>query len=729
MATGAKKEYSMGYIIGAQLKSSFPKAFKDVEKQLLASKKAFNNAKSAWGDFAANAGKLVVGVTGTAAGIGAAVWKMADDIAMTGDQAAKTAKRIKMDAETYQELQYAFQQCGLGADEFAGMMTRLNGRLINANKTAKSMEDFGEATGLDAKKLAQAKPEDQIAIIADYLNNLEDPIQKDAVAMELFGKSALEMQRVLEMGSDGIEALRKEAVKTGNVISNEVAAQAEEYASMKQRLTATISGIKVQLFSKLIPSFTEAFGDIAERLQSVDWAAWGEKIAGWVRDAVPKIRELAEKIGEFIGKIWNGIQAVKDFVGGWDKLAMIIGGILAFKTALSGIVAVINTVIAIKKAWAAIQAVVNAVMSANPIGLIIIAIVALIAIVVLLIKNWDKVKEVAGKVWDAIVGFVKGAVEKIKGFFAGVIDWVKTNWKAIVAFVINPFSGIFKYLYDNFEGFRNFVDNVVENIKAFFIGLWENIKGGVLAFVDAVVGFFTGLYADWVDIISALKEFFTGIWETVKAGVMEFIDAVIGFFAGFIEGIQEIIGRITGFFSDAWDKAKKLAKDFIDGVIKIFKPLTDLVENIGGFIKNIFGGKKTLEVDVKTVGDTAGALEGHARGGIFTRPHIARIAEAGAAEAVVPIKNDDSSRGIWEKAGQMAGFAQSPAGMSASSFGGLSVPVQVDIKVDGAADAETANRLKQAGADIGKQVRDMIYKTVPKVLDEMERGRMRTSFS
>ena len=360
-----KKEYSLGFIIGAQLKSSFPKAFKNVEKQLSATKKAVKDAGKAWADFGKNAAKLVAGLTTAAVGAGTAVWKAVDSIAASGDRAAKNAAKLSMSTEAYQELEYAFGHAGMSADEFYSSMLKLESSLTEAAYSEEKAKEWAEAFGLSAEKLKNMSPEQRIERLADYFNALEDPIVKDKMAMEMFGESGIEMTAILGMGSKGIQDLRKEASETGNVLSGEVAKQAEAYEDAKDRMKNAFNGIKVQLFSGLLPVFTNVFGQISNWVQGVDWAAWGDKITGWVQDAIPKLQDLAARVGEFIGKIWEGIQTVKDFVGGWENLGKIILGLLSLKTAISGVVAVGKTITAVGHIIG---------MLASPVGWVILAI-------------------------------------------------------------------------------------------------------------------------------------------------------------------------------------------------------------------------------------------------------------------------------------------------------------------------------------------------------------------
>ncbi len=622
---GNKKEYSLGFTIGAQLKASFASTFKNVEKQLKSAQTAVKNCKDAWATFGGNAVKLVTGLSTAAAGAAAAVWKVTDSVGENAVAVGRNAARLNMSVEEFQKLRYAFKTAGVGGDEFLDVMTKLDDKLVTIASDGKATRNWGKEFGLDAQKLVALSPEDRIKALADHLNGLEDPVERGRLALELFGEKGAEMGRVLEMGSAGINEAGRQFVETGNMISEETTKQADKYAELKGALTEAVDGIKLQLTTGLLPVFTDVFARISTWIQGVDWADWGEKVAGWVTETLPKVYEIATSIGDFISKIANGIVAVKDFVGGWKNLAKIIGGMMAAKTAISGIIAVVKTVTAMFNPW-------------------VLAITVVIAIIALLVANWDKVKEIVRNVAAAVYGFIAQMGEAIAGVIEGIIVW------------------------------------------------WNNLKTRVIEIATAISDW-------WNEKIAAIQEFFVGLWEAVTEGVSAFVESVTGFFTGLWEGIVSIIEPIVGFFSGIWDKVKSTVKGFVEKVLGIFQPIADFFSSIGDWIGKIFGGKKTMTVDVQTIGDAAVAdIPGHAAGGIFTRPHFAQIAEGGDAEAVVPINNRPASRGIWEAAGRMAGFSRGTGGTPTS----VSIPVNVNIT--GNADAETVRGLRGAAASISADV-------------------------
>lgn len=151
----------------------------------------------------------------------------------------------------------------------------------------------------------------------------------------------------------------------------------------------------------------------------------------------------------------------------------------------------------------------------SPITLVIAAIGALIAIIYLLIKNWDAVKEAASKCWDWIVQKWKGASEWFKNviltplmtrwntFWTGVKTgasnaWTNLQniWSGCVGWfkstIISPVGSAFKGLW---EGIKSFLTNPLEGIKTMF----RNAFNWIIGKVNAVIGGLNKIkMPDWV---------------------------------------------------------------------------------------------------------------------------------------------------------------------------------------------------------------------------------------
>lgn len=175
-------------------------------------------------------------------------------------------------------------------------------------------------------------------------------------------------------------------------------------------------------------------------------------IATFAGKVVEKIIEFATQtpVLNTLKGIVNGISKVFQFLG---KHIGVVGDILVgVGTFLLTLTGIIKTVTAVSKAWSFVQLIVNSGLLACPITWIVLGIAALIAIIVVLVKNWDKVKAAAVNCWN-----------KIKEAWGIASAWLDEK-------VIQPIK-------DAFQGAWDFVTGLWGGITDFFSGLWDGIKG------------------------------------------------------------------------------------------------------------------------------------------------------------------------------------------------------------------------------------------------------------
>ena len=291
-----------------------------------------------------------------------------------------------------------------------------------------------------------------------------------------------------------------------------------------------------------------------------------------------KMAEMAEKLEplitkgkmfllEVLEKISPALQWAIDNMNILAPIVMtFVGGLLAMGIA-GKIASFINTIKTLQTAFAAL----NITMSLNPIGLVIAAVVALIAIFATLWVKCEGFRNFVTEWFNKIVDFVKnnwqdmllmlvnpfaGAFNMLynncEGFRNFIDKWVniiknffKENWEALLLMLVNPFAGAFKLLYDNCEGFRNFVDKWVKIIKDFFVNGFNNIK-------DKVVSTFTNLKNSAVNIVTSIKDGIVDRFNSLKNSVTTIFNNVKNAITKPIETARDIIrgivDKIKGFF-------------------------------------------------------------------------------------------------------------------------------------------------------------------------------------
>ena len=312
------------------------------------------------------------------------------------------------------------------------------------------------------------------------------------------------------------------------------------------------------------------------------------------------------------------------------------------------------------KIFAGAQKILNLVMTANPIGIIIAAVVALGTVFVLLYKKCEPFRN-----------FINGIGAGIKKGFLAVIDFFKTNWQSILLFAINPFVGIAKILYDHCEGFRNFINGIGAGIKkgflavlnwfkglpSFFGNLFSKIGEGIKNGFNAVISWFKNIPQVFGNIFSgissAVSNMVTSIGERFPV-LGTIIQTVQGMVAPYIDGIKNAISSIknvftslidfiknvfTGNWAGAWESVKNIFGNAFNALKGLAKaPLNAVIS----LINSAIGGLNKLHVSIpawvpgvggKEFGINIPKIPMLATGGIATQPSI--CGEGGYPEYVI----------------------------------------------------------------------------------------------
>ncbi len=228
--------------------------------------------------------------------------------------------------------------------------------------------------------------------------------------------------------------------------------------------------------------------------------------------------------------VWANVKAVAAWTASQVKNLAVRAAQLASLAA--GTVATWASAAA-SKAAAAAQWLWNVAMTANPIGLIVAGVAALVAGVVLLIKNWD-----------AVTGAVIGAFNWFRNLLSKAPDWLLA--------LIFPFGLIIKH-FDKVKAVAGAVFGAIKSAVTAVVGWltsnWDTVKRVLLSLLGPI-----GLViANWETLKDAASRIFTSIRDTVTAvweGIKQAIGSVIEWIAEKVKWVTDKVNAVVGFVRD-----------------------------------------------------------------------------------------------------------------------------------------------------------------------------------
>lgn len=342
---------------------------------------------------------------------------------------------------------------------------------------------------------------------------------------------------------------------------------------------AAITNTAISLGTALIPAVTSLIQDLTPYIEKI--ATIIQHHQGMTKDLVllsGAILVVAGSAKLLLG-IWN---LYKDFRA---VFSLIAGGI--------DLVAIAERVAAAAGAvWEGVQWALNAAMRANPIGLVITAILALVAGVVyaynhfkwfhdFINNSWTVIKIAALALWHVL----ETAFHAVADAASALGSWLASIWNDIMSVLTTVWNAI-----------AGVVTTVWDGISAFFKKWWPLLLVVFAAPIALLVGIWnrwhTQIVAVATTVWNALKSFFIGTWDVIKsmASVAWTLikDLIINPIVEAWHRLEAIWMVVKALLSIAWDDISARAK-VVWAVIKqsIITPIQGVIDWIGGAASSI----------------------------------------------------------------------------------------------------------------------------------------------
>jgi len=537
----------------------------------------------------------------------------------------------------------ALAQFGMGAEKSAIVVNALAGA-SNASKASVSglsqslslVGSSASSIGLSVQEtagalaaLAQGGLEGSIAgtSLSAVFNRLVPQTAKAKGAMKDLGidftkadgsfKSVAQIAQILQGKFKGMDAESRK-VKLSAIFGND----ASTISAVNALISAGGKGLKKytkaandqKAAQKLAAAATKGTGGALERMQgSLETAslAIGQMLAPAVVLLADKVGAAANKFVEFMPKLQAAAGFVKDNKTWFMALAGAVGAVVLITKihtaamavqAAGGLVPLLKAtklVSSVTKAYAAVQWLLNAAMTANPIGIVIVAVAALIAIIVLVATKTNFFQTIWKKAWGGI-----------KTAFWAVFGFIKKTWPYILGILTGPIGMAVILIIKNWD-----------RIKAATSRVWSAIKGAVSAAWSAI-------RTTVVEKMGAVVEFVRGIPGRLANLAGKFATAGRDLIGAFVDGMRNAAGIISGIAGNVWNAVRSL--------------LNGAIDKINGALEF------SISIPGPDISINPPNIPHLARGGIVrARPGgtLALVGEGGHDEAVVPLSGPNAPRG------------------------------------------------------------------------------------
>lgn len=268
-----------------------------------------------------------------------------------------------------------------------------------------------------------------------------------------------------------------------------------------------------------ISNLTSAFAPILESIGNV--LEWIYKnivlpMLTWIIEVgLPTVINLVSKVATFLADHQSIVEAFGAALIGAFAAAKIAGLASIIIKNVSGIAMAAKGLISLMTGTGGIMGGIKAIATAiGPGGVFVLAVGACIAIGVLLYKNWDKIKEMAGKVWDWVSNKTRRFVEDIGNKLRGLATKMTTIWGSIKASAHQKWNAIWSTVSGFVERIKNAIVDKFTSAKNTVVGVFNGMRDAIRSVLNNIISVVNGAISKVNGVVSAIESAFSfGPWK------------------------------------------------------------------------------------------------------------------------------------------------------------------------------------------------------------------------
>jgi phage-related protein len=476
---------------------------------------------------------------GNLADMESAIVDYIDYVGMSGyasDEAAKTIQgSLAMTKAAWENLLTAFGS-GEGVDDAFSNLLESAGKFANNVKPVigRALEGMGQVLLEEGPKLV-------VGLADGIANGIPEAIPKVIEVVKSIGaKFSEHTDELKSAGKKLLEGLLT-GISEATGIDIDVSAITGIFGKIGELGGGALDSV-VGLFQKAGPPVSAFIGSLVDL---------GSTISGQVLTAFENIAPVVETVisgivefgSAIFDKVSPALQGLGEFLSENGEIigtvvAAIGGGVAAFM-AIQGVIQAVTIVVG---AFTAAQTLLNTVLAANPIGIIIVAIGALVAAIVYLWNNSEEFRSFIIGLWETISSAVVAAVTAIGDFLSAAWEGIKnvasTVWNAISSTITGIVNGIASGLSAAWNGIQSAVSAVFNAIKTVVTTVWNGISTAITTVVTTIQNVISTGF-------NAVKTVVSTVFNAVKTAITKPFKAAY-------DTVKGLVDKLRGLFNFQW---------------------------------------------------------------------------------------------------------------------------------------------------------------------------------
>jgi phage-related protein len=445
--------------------------------------------------------------------------QMASDAMYAADEMTALSDETGFSTEKLQEMKYIGDDLGVSLETQTGALSKMINNMSSAKSGTGAAADAFAALGISVTD-ANGELRDSNEMygeVLDALSGVTNETERTAIAQDIFGRSAMDLNPLIKAGSEGLADLAKQAKDSGAIMSGDTVKSLDSLGDTMDHLKQSASTAAGTLLSQFAPGLEEV----------------ANSLSGLMNGTVTP-DQFAETITSLIGQITTTLTDMLPAIitAGGDILTTLIDGIVAALPNLipAAVDLVLNLVTALIENLplildAGIQVVIALVQGiAQSLPTLIPTIVdAVMTMVETLIDNIDLIID-AGI--DLLIGLATGLIDAIPM----LVEKIPTIITKLVTALTNPDTMV------------KLVDAALKITVGLVGGLIQAIPE-LLKAVPQMLGALTGAFSGSPkELLEAGRNVVSGLWNGIKERIEWLKGKVSGFLNDIVKGVKDVLG-------------------------------------------------------------------------------------------------------------------------------------------------------------------------------------------